>query len=446
MILKNGTILRNDKMELLDILIEDGKIKKIDFDIQEENQEVVDLSGKYIVPGAIDVHTHFDIDVGIKSVDDFISGSIAAACGGTTTIIDHPGFGPRGCSLEYMIDKYMINAKFSHIDYSFHGVVQELNENTYEELQKLKSRGINSFKIYLTYLYKQNDYEIITLFEYAKRLDMIVAVHAENDSVIQYFKEKFQAEKKLDITYHSHSRPNDVEAEAVCRLIKLANIINYEKLYLVHISTKEAMEQISIAKLEGKKVYVETCTQYLYLNNDNYLKQDAIKYVLSPPLREDKDIKSLWENLRKGNIDIIATDHCSFSLNQKLKGNTNFLNCPNGIPGVEERNLIFFSEVLNGKMSVKEYLDLLVLNPAKIFGMEKFKGSIDVGKDADLVVFEKIENILDEEKLHSKSKYSCFNGFKLLSKIDKTYLRGDMIVNSGIFLEKSPKGKFIERN
>lgn len=442
MILKNGLIAIKDEFIKQDILIEDGIIKKIDSNINGEN--IIDISGKYVVPGGIDVHTHMNIDVGIKSVDDFKSGSIAAAFGGTTTIIDHPGFGPKGCSLYYMIDKYKEDAKKSYIDYSFHGVIQEINEKTYEEMAELKLSGINSFKIYLTYLYKQTDSEILEIFEMAKKLDIIIAVHAENDMAMEYLKRKFEKENKTDIIYHSYSRPSEVEAEAVCRLISLAKILDYQKLYLVHISSEKALKQIEIAKGEGQKIFVETCSQYLYLDEDKYLGLDAIKYVLSPPLRKEKDRIALWNGISSGLIDLVGSDHCTFSLEEKEKGRENFLKCPNGIPGVEERNLLLFSEVLKSRLSVENYLNIIATNPAKIFGLNQ-KGSIEVGKDADLVIFEKKDNVIDEKSLHSNANYSCFNKFEITCKVNQVYLRGSVIVDGDELIPSLPFGKNIKR-
>lgn len=446
MLLRNGMVLINDKIECVDIRIKDEKIVEIGAKLAIDQEEVLDLKGSYVTPGAIDVHTHFNIDVGIYSIDDFKSGTTAALHGGTTTVVDHPGFGPKGCSLEYMVDKYMEYGKTAQCDYSFHGVAQEIDENTFEGLKALRKRGLNSFKIYLTYTYKQTDKEIIEFFKMAKELDMVVAVHAENDSMIEELRGQFIKEGKTSTIYHAYSRPGDSEAEAVARLIKIAHVVGYEKLYLVHISSKEAMDEIAIARAQGKKFFVESCTQYLYLDNTKYFQSDAVKYVLSPPLREQEDIESIWYNIKAGNIDTIATDHCSFSLEDKNKGVEDFTKCPNGIPGVEERNLILFSEVLNKNLTVKEYLDLATVNPAKIFGLYDRKGSIEVGKDADIVIFKAEEQEINEKNLKSKANYSCFNGFKLSATIDKVILRGNLVIdNTENKFNQDIKGKFIAR-
>lgn len=445
MLLKNGKVLIKDKIEQVDIKIEKEKIIEIGENLKEDGS-FIDLKGAYVVPGGIDVHTHFNIDVGVISADDFQSGSMAALAGGTTTIIDHPGFGPKGCNLEYMIDKYMDYAKNSLCDYSFHGVFQEVDKNSFKELEKLKKRGINSFKIYLTYSFKQEDEDIIKVFQYAKNLDMIVAVHAENDSIISFFKKKYMEERKGKAIYHAYSRPSYSEAEAVSRLIRLAETVEFEKLYFVHISSKESLDEIIQAKLRGRKFWVETCTQYLYLNELNYLEDGGEKYILSPPLRKEEDIKALWKGIDKNYIDIIATDHCSFSLEQKRDGINEFWKCPNGIPGVQERVLLIFSEFLKGKLSVEKYLNLTSKKPAEIFGMSSRKGSIEIGKDADLVIFKEKKLVLNSKMLFSKANYSCFDGFKLLADIDMVFLRGELVHSPNLEEVKLNKiGKFIPR-
>ncbi|MGL6064910.1 MAG: dihydropyrimidinase [Fusobacteriaceae bacterium] len=445
LIFKNGKVLIGEKIERIDIRVSGEKIVELGNElIKEAGESEIDLKGCYVAPGGIDVHTHFNIDVGILSADDFSSGTKAALCGGTTTIIDHPGFGPKDCSLEYMIDKYMEYGKNSKVDYSFHGVFQEINENTFNQLKKLKSRGISSIKIYLTYTYKQKEEDIIKIFKMAKELDMVVAVHAENDNMINYLREDYIKKEKKDLIYHAYSRPGDVEADAVGRLIKLAYMTEFKGLYLVHISSKEAIDIIQLEKKNKREFYVETCPQYLYLDNRKYLQDDGVKYILSPPLREKKDIEALWKNIKLGNIDTLGTDHCSFLLTDKNKGKDDFTKCPNGIPGVEERNVIFFSEMLKGGITVKEYLDLVCENPAKIFGIWDRKGSIEVGKDADLVIFTEKEYILDEKNLKTKAEYSCFNGMELKSEVSMVLLRGEIGFSNGS-INKNIKGKFLVR-
>lgn len=444
MIIKNGKILLKDGVENLDLRIEGEKIVEIGKNLQGD--KILDIENSYIVPGGIDPHTHFNINVGIDSADTFKSGSFAALMGGTTTVIDHPGFGPKGCRLDYMINKYHKYGKSSYVDYLLHGVAQEFDEFTEEGLRSLKEQGINSFKIYLTYTYRQTDEEILKFFEVAKKLDMVVAVHAENHAMLEYLKNKFKKTNKLSPIYHAYSRPGIVEGEAVNRLIQLADLIGFSKLYLVHISSKEAIEQIELAKKKGKKFYVETCPQYLYLTEDKYLEENGEKYILSPPLRKEEDIDIIWKAIKNQKIDTIGTDHCSFSLENKSLGKDDFTLCPNGIPGVEERITLLFNEFLNGKLTAKEYLELNSLNSARIFGIDSKKGSIDVGKDADLIIFSKEKNRIEEKNLHTNARYSCYQGFEVQGKIDKVILRGEVVVENGKYIGNKNKGKFLGQN
>lgn len=441
-LIKNGKVLTKDGMKKLDILIGDGIIRGIGENILcDASYEIIDVQNLYITPGGVDVHTHFDIDVGIRSCDDFYWGGRAAASGGTTTILDHPGFGPRGCSLHHQIDDYSEKASNCPVDYSFHGVVQELNKQTYAELKELKERGISSFKIYMTYDYKFDDRDILKFFTYAKELDIVTCVHAENHEIIHYLREKFAKEGKLTPEFHAFSRPGYCEAEAVNRLILLAETIGYEKLYLVHISSQESLQLIKKYREEGKKFYVETCPQYLYLTEEKYLESAGINYILSPPLRKAADREELLKNLNS--FDTIGTDHCSFSLEDKRKGKQDFRRCPNGIPGVEERMSLLFTSYLEEKISASTFLETLCENPAKIFGLYPKKGVLEIGSDADIVFFKEKEHSFFSPA--SRTEYTCYSSLKTKVKVDLVMLRGKFIMRDETFIENSGTGIFLKR-
>jgi len=443
LLIKNGNILIENKIEKLDILIENEKIKKIDKDISEDIcSNIFDAEGKYIIPGGVDVHTHFNIDVGIISADDFYSGSAAAAFGGTTTIVDHPGFGPKGCGLDYQINKYMKDAENSNIDYSFHGVVQEVYSDIFSQMEDLKKRGINSVKIYMTYAYKMTDDDVLRMFEYAKKLDMVVCVHSEDDKGIEFLRGKFTEENKLTPIYHAESRPDFIEGCSVYKLLSYAEITGFEKLYLVHISSKESMEIIEDFRKRGVRFFVESCPQYLFLTEEKYMEENGLDYILSPPLRKKEDTEYIKKALARNRIDVIATDHCSFTLEDKSKGKNDFKLCPNGIPGVEERILLLFNEVINGRLSVEIFLKTACENPAKIFGLFPKKGILTKGSDADIVIFEKKNSKI--ENMHTAAKYSCYENFPLSAVIDTVILRGNIIIRNNELIKKS-FGKFIER-
>lgn len=443
-LLKNGFILTENGLIKSDILIENEKIKDIgNISLENFNGIIYDYSNKFIIPGGVDVHTHFNINVGIESVDDFYSGGIAAVYGGTTTIIDHPGFGPDKCSLDFQIKNYMNLAKVSPIDFSFHGVIQHIPEDINEQMLNLKNQGITSFKLYMTYTYLMDDYEILRIFEVAKKLDVTICVHAENHGIIEFLKEKYKKQKLTTPIYHCKSRPNYSESEAVNRLLTLAKTITFEKLYFVHISCKESLDILQNFRDSGMKFFVETCPQYLVLSEDCYLKDNGENYILSPPLRTKKDNKAIEKFLNLGYIDVVATDHCAFSLKDKSLGKENFLICPNGIPGVQERIPIMFSEFLKGNITAKSFLNTCSLNPAKIFGIYPKKGTIEIGSDADIVVLS-LEHFNFISPI-SKANYSAFKSYTSLVKVHSTFIRGNLILENGDLKNSLFKGNFLKR-
>lgn len=443
-LLKNGFVLTENGLIKTDILVENEKIKNIG-NITSENFNgiVYDYSNKFIIPGGIDVHTHFNIDVGIKSIDDFYSGGLAAIYGGTTTIIDHPSFGPDKCPLNFQIKAYTMFAKNSPVDYSFHGVLQHIPEDIEEQMLSLKKQGITSFKLYMTYTYLMDDYKILKIFETAKKLDIVICVHAENHGIIEFLKEKYKKEKLTTPIYHSKSRPDYSESEAVYRLLILAKTITFEKLYFVHISCKKSLDILKKFKDTGMNFFVETCPQYLILNEDCYLEQTGENYILSPPLRDKEDNIAVQNSINSNYIDVVATDHCTFSLKDKALGKDNFLICPNGIPGVQERIPIMFSEVLRGNITAKSFLNTCSLNPAKIFGLYPQKGSIKIGSDADIVILS-AENFNFTTPI-SKANYSVFKNYTSLVKIHSTFIRGNLILENGTLKNEAFKGVFLKR-
>ncbi|WP_293722992.1 dihydropyrimidinase [uncultured Cetobacterium sp.] len=445
-LLRNGFILTENGLEKKDILIDGQFIKNIDKNIVIDSQTTLyDFTDKFIIPGGIDVHTHFDIDVGSKSsVDNFYSGGIAALAGGTTTIIDHPGFGPQNCKLDFQINKYLKLAQDCPIDYSFHGVLQSTSENLEVEMSQLKENGISSFKLYMTYSYMMSDEDILKVFTIAKKLDVVICVHAENHAMIEHLKSSFKERNLTTPIYHSKSRPDYTESEAVNRLLLLAECTHFEKLYFVHISCKKSLEILNSFKKKGKNFFIETCPQYLLLSEDEFLKEDGYKFILSPPLRKKEDNISIKKYLNDELIDVIATDHCSFSLNDKKLGKENFLNCPNGIPGVEERIPLMFTEFLKGNITSKVFLNSCCINPAKIFGLYPQKGTLKIGSDADITVLSVEDFNFDSTK--SKANYSVFKNHKSLVKVDTVFIRGTLLLKNEAFFNENHKGNFLKRN
>lgn len=451
LLVKNGLICNNDESFKADILIEKGKIKEIGINLNNENNyDVIDARGSLILPGGVDVHTHMDLDLGkYRVVDDFYSGTVAAAFGGTTTIVDHIAFGPKGCGLHHKIDEYHKLAKGkSIIDYSFHGVIQHVNENILNDMKELVDKGISSFKIYMTYDNMLSDEDILKILIKAKEIGAVIAVHAENDGAIKYLRHHYGELGKKEPIYHAVTRPDSTEAEAINRMIYLSEIARYPHLYFVHVSTKKGLDEIIIARKRGvKNIYCETCTQYLTLTEDCYEKDnyEGLKYIMAPPLRKQQDVEALWKGIENDDVDVIATDHCPFLLKQKLEGKADFRVAPGGAPGVEERIEIVLSKGINRGISINKLMDKLSTNPAKIYGLYPKKGAIELGSDADIIIV-KIENEKIEQKnRHGAADYTAYEGFEVNYVINTTIQRGNVIINDGNLVAGKGVGEFISR-
>lgn len=452
-IIKNGSIVSPAETYEADILIENGKISSIGTNMNSENAEIIDAKGKYVIPGAVDVHTHFDLQSGkIRAVDNFYTGTIAAACGGTTTIIDHMAFGPKGCTLRHQIDAYHNLAdNKAVIDYSFHGVLQHIDKDTLNEMEILVKEGISSFKLYLTYDFKLNDSEVLRVLERMQKIGGVTAIHAENDDVINYLRDYYVENNMIKSVYHAKSRPDYCEAEAVGRIIKLAAMANNAPLYIVHLSCRKSLIEVKNSRESGaKNIYVETCPQYLLLTDEKYLDEnyEGLKYIMSPPLRKKEDCIALWDGLAKGDIQVIATDHCPFNFKiEKQLGKDDFTKCPSGVPGVEERVRLIFSEgVMKNRISINKFVEVMCSNPAKIYGIYPQKGAIMPGSDADIVIIDpNKEEIIKKCNLHSAVDYSAYEGVNVKGAIDLVIQRGKIIVKNNNFRGKKGDGKFLRR-
>ena len=336
-IIKNGKIVTESESYFSDIMVENKKISCIGINLTNDNAEIIDASGMYVIPGAVDVHTHMDLQSGnSRSIDDFYTGTVAAVCGGTTTIVDHVAFGPKKCVLRHQIDEYykLANGK-AVIDYGFHGVIQHVDDAVLSDMESLAKEGISSFKIYMTYDFKLDDGSILKVLKKAKELGIIIAVHAENNDVINDLRENYASNGCLETIYHAKSRPDHCEAEAISRVLHLAALAGDAPIYIVHTSTEKGLDEIRKARAQGQKnIFSETCTQYLTMTEEKYFEpnNNGLKYVMSPPLRKKKDMEALWKGIQDGAINVIATDHCSFNLKgEKQKGANDFTNALMGL-------------------------------------------------------------------------------------------------------------------
>ncbi len=451
LIIRNGLLNNCEDSYKADLLIENGKIVEIGLNMPSGIHDEIDAIGKLVLPGGVDVHTHMDLDLGkYRAVDDFYTGTKAAAFGGTTTIVDHISFGPNGCSLHYHINEYHKLAKNkSIIDYSFHGVVQHVSMDILEEMESLVKEGITSFKIYMTYDNMLHDEDILKILFRAKELGVVIAVHAENHGAIQYLRQYYKKANKTTPIYHALSRPDSTEAEAISRMIYLSEIAGYPHLYFVHVSTKKGLNEIISARQRGvKNIYCETCVQYLILTEDCYKKEnnEGLKYIMAPPLRKSEDVEFLWKGIENDDVDVIATDHCPFYLKNKFDGKNDFSITPGGVPGVEERMEIVLTEGIKRGLTINNLINKLSTKPAKIFGLFPRKGSIQIGMDADIVILKQKEKIIKSENRHSAVDYTTYDGFEVDYVVETTIQRGNIVIRNEKMLANKGDGEFLKRS
>ncbi|WAW14855.1 dihydropyrimidinase [Peptostreptococcus equinus] len=448
LVIKNANVLTSSDNYTADIGIKDGKIVEIASSIDGDN--VYDAGGKYVIPGGIDVHTHMDMPFGgTFSSDDFETGTKAAAIGGTTAIIDY-AVQPQGKSLNETIEIWSQKAEGKAvIDYGFHLGVTKLNDQTREELPVLLKNGFPTFKVFMVYDgMRLTDKELLEILQIAKDHDGLVCVHAENYDSINYNINKLLNDGKTEPLYHAISRPQKCEAEATNRAVKLAEMLD-APIYIVHVSNQEAADVIAKSRKNGFKTMGETCPQYLLLSIENYKEENfnGAKYVMSPPLRDGFNNELLWQSLRLGKLQTVATDHCPFFMEQKRMGIDNFTKIPNGAPGVEPRMALIYNYGVNeGKISLGKFVELTSTNPAKIFGMYPKKGTIAVNSDADLVVFDPNKEVtLSVDNLHENVDYTPYEGYKVKGYPVATFSRGELIAENGEYVGKDSRGQLLKR-
>ena len=452
-LIKNGDIVTAEKTFRGDLLIVDGVIAEIGRGLPGGPAITeIDASGRYVLPGGVDVHTHLNLALGERRVSDgFYLGMRAAAFGGTTTIVDHPETGPADCSLFHQPDYYReLLAHEAVIDYGIHGVFQRVDSEVLRDIPGLIRSGISSAKVYLTYDGMLNDAEIAQVLQAMGDAQGLTAFHAEDDAVIRALREQFGREGKRSALYHALSRPDTTEADAIARILELAWAGGNIPVYIVHLSTAKGLAVIEKAKARGQRVFAETCPQYLLLNQSCYqqAEPEGLKYVMAPPLRSSADQQALWRGLSNGSIDVLATDHCSFSFADKVKyGQEDFRQCPGGCPGVETRlPLCYSAGVGQGRFSINRFVDLVATTPAKLMGLYPRKGALQPGADADIVVWNPdLEKTLAVTTLHQQCDYTPFAGMQVKGWPELTMLRGRVIVKDGDFFGEKGFGEFLER-
>ncbi|MDW7740340.1 MAG: dihydropyrimidinase [Bacillota bacterium] len=452
LLIRNGHVVTASDGYQADILVEDEKIVAIGSELKTEADEIVDAEGKLVIPGAIDVHTHLDMPFGgTVTADDFTTGTIAAAAGATTCIVDYALQTP-GKTLQEALDAWHQRAKGKcAVDYGFHIAVTDLTDAVLNEIPVLINKGYPSFKVFMAYkgVFQVDDATLLKVLKRAGEAGGLVLVHAENGDVIDVLTKEMLAAGLTDPVYHALSRPPEAEEEAVNRFITMAELSG-SPAYVVHLSDAGALGRVADARLRGLPVYAETCPQYLFLDLDRYYEPDfgGAKYVMSPPLRECGNEEYLWSGLVSGNLQVVASDHCSFNLKgQKDLGKSDYTKIPNGAPGVETRvQLTYNGGVVAGRFSINKFVDLVSTAPAKLFGLYPQKGTIAVGSDADLVIFDPVKKFtFSSQTQHQNVDYNPYEGYEGLGVPVKVYLRGQLVIDNGNYVGTVGDGRFQPR-
>ena len=445
-----GTVVSGKGARRADILVDGEKIVQVGKNIIVRDAEVIDCTGKLLFPGFIDAHTHFDLDVcNTTTVDDFTSGSRSALRGGTTTVVDF-ACPNKGETLHDGLQLWHEKADGKTCcDYGFHMTIDDWNPTISREIDDMYDEGISSFKMYMTYPAMMiGDEAMYYALKKLKERGGICGVHCENSGVINALQAEKKAAGENSVGCHPETRPDYLEAEAVARLLRIAQAVDIP-VVIVHTTNAAALNEIRAARGRGQKVYCETCTQYLVLDDSVYYNEDwleSAKYVCSPPIRTVKDQKALWRGIRDGEVQTVSTDHCSFTTGQKLAGKGDFTTIPGGIPGVEARGeLIYTYGVAKRKISLADMCRVLSENPAKLYGMYPRKGVLQKGADADIVVYDpKADHVLTAADMVSTCDYTPYEGMATRGSIAQVYLRGTLAVDGGKVLAGTD-GKYIAR-
>src|SRR6058998_3326065 len=451
-LIKHGTVVTATDQYKGDVLVEDETISVIGTKLDIHADKVIDAAGKYVLPGGIDVHTHLDMPFGgATSADDFETGTRAAAFGGTTSVVDF-AIQYRGQTLHHAWETWMKKAEGkAAIDYGFHMIMTDLNDQTECEMDALVREGVTSFKLFMAYrgIFMLDDGSIFKALLRTGKNGGTICMHAENGDVIDVLVQRALAAGQTAPKYHALTRPARAEAEATHRAIALAEIADVP-IYIVHLSAAEALEMVTEARDRGLPAYAETCPQYLFLSSDNYEEPgfDGAKYVMSPPLRDKAKQDQLWRGLKFNDLQCVSTDHCPFCMKeQKELGLTDFSKIPNGAPGVETRmSLVYDGGVRPGRISLNRFVELTSTSPAKIFGMFPRKGTIAPGSDADLVVFDPEKKVrLSAKTLHMNVDYNPYEGREVVGATDTVISRGRVVIDGGKFVGRTGSGSFIKR-
>jgi dihydropyrimidinase len=455
-LIRNGTVVNAGGAVAADVLVDGETIAAVTapgvFSTPADSVDtVIDATGKYVLPGGIDAHTHMEMPFGgTSSVDTFATGTTAAAWGGTTTIIDF-AVQAKGTSLLSTLDKWHEKADgHCAVDYGFHMIVSDVNDTSLKEMESCIDAGVNSFKMFMAYpgVFYATDGEILLAMQKATETGSMVMMHAENGIAIDQLVAQAIAAGRTDPVQHGITRPPELEGEATHRAIQLAKVTG-APLYIVHLSARQALAAVAEARNAGQNVFAETCPQYLFLSLDDLAKPDfeGAKFVCSPPLRPRDHQDDLWRGLRTNDLSVVSTDHCPFCFkDQKELGRGDFSKIPNGIPGVENRMDLLHQGVVKGEITLARWVEISSATPARMFGLYPRKGVITAGADADIVVYDPAATqTLSASTHHMNVDYSAYEGWELTGKVDTVLSRGAIVVSGNEFHGREGHGRFLKR-
>lgn len=452
-LIKNGRIITSEQDYIGDVFIENERITTIGENLNVVADTIIDAKNKYVIPGGIDVHTHLDMPFGgTTSSDDFFTGTRAAAFGGTTSLIDF-AIQPKGKSFRDGLNIWKAKAEGKAvIDYSFHMIITDLPDERIEEMSDMIDEGVTSFKLFLAYpnVLMVDDATIFKAMKYAAKIGALICIHAENGMVIDEIVKETVSAGRLSPINHALSRPTLAEGEATHRALALAQMAG-APVYIVHLTCNDALEHVANARAKGLPAYAETCPQYLFHSIDDMDTPDfeGAKLVFSPPLREKWNQEKLWAGLKQNTLQVVATDHCPFNFKgQKDLGKDDFTKIPNGGPSLENRlHLTFQGGVNENRISLNRWVEINSTAPAKIFGMYPQKGSISVGSDADIVIWDpNAEHIISVNTHNMNIDYSMYEGKKIKGNVDIVLSRGKVIVKDNEFKGSAGNGNFVKRS
>jgi dihydropyrimidinase len=452
-LIKGGTVVTATETTKADVLVDDEKVAAIGLGLAAESDmdRVIDASGKYVMPGAIDVHTHMELPFGGSFCsDDFFTGTRAAAFGGTTTIVDF-ALQDYGEPLRAGLDRWFQKAEKAATDYGFHMIVREVNDQILDEMDTLVGEGVTSFKLFMAYpgVFMLDDASIFRAMQRAANSGALICMHAENGGPIDVLVKQYLERGETDPLNHGLTRPAVMEGEAVHRVFKMAELAG-TPAYIVHLSSRDALNAVREARDRGVPAYAETCPQYLYLSQDDLGRPDfeGAKYVCSPPLRPADHQEELWKGLKADDLQVVSTDHAPFNYKeQKEMGRGDFSKIPNGLPGVEDRFTLLYQGVVEGHIDLNRFVEIVATTPAKMFGLYPRKGTIAPGWDADVVVFDpEAKRTISADSHHMNVDYSVYEGWEVQGKPDIVMQRGNVLVENDEWKGREGAGKFVKRS